>query len=184
VHCKLWFKPATLCPATFSFQFAKLLSNAAEPGGRLPLTNCAVAERGVFVKDGAKLSIEISDGCERCDGMGNLILFLFFTLNFMRRLDDRTGCIPKEAIAVVKLWEDTRSIKTFAASSNRRQVYFAVIEMAKVMTVGNWFNSIEWTRKVRTSKAEFLAVGKTVFWPTLGWKERNWTAVTPWRERT
>lgn len=45
----------------FSFQFAKLLCNAAEPEGRLPLTDCVVAERGVFVKDGAKLSVEIGD---------------------------------------------------------------------------------------------------------------------------
>ena len=71
----------TLCPATFPFLFAKLLSNAAEPGGRLPLTDCAVADRGVFVKDGANLSTEISDGCEWCDGMGNYIficiLFIF-----------------------------------------------------------------------------------------------------------
>ena len=68
-----------------------------------------MAERGGFVKDGEKLSVEISDGCERCDRMGNLIFFFFlfffflFTLNFMRRLVDRTGCIPKEAVVVVKL---------------------------------------------------------------------------------
>ena len=40
---------------TFPFHFAKLLSNAAEPGGQLPLTDCALAERGLFVNDGAKL---------------------------------------------------------------------------------------------------------------------------------
>ena len=32
-----------------------MLSNAAERGGRLSLTDSAVAERSVFVKDGAKL---------------------------------------------------------------------------------------------------------------------------------
>ena len=72
MHCEFSFKPAHLCPATFPFQFAKLLGNAAEPGGRLPLTDCAVAERGVFVKDG-ELSVEISDGCEWCDGLGKLL---------------------------------------------------------------------------------------------------------------
>ena len=32
-----------------------------------------MAERGVFVKDAAKLSVEISDGCERCDGLGKIL---------------------------------------------------------------------------------------------------------------
>ena len=32
MYCEFWFQPAPLCPATFPFQFAKLLSNAAEPG--------------------------------------------------------------------------------------------------------------------------------------------------------
>ena len=50
-------------------------------GGRLPLTDCAMAERGVFVKDAAKLSVEISDGCEWCDGLGK-ILFKGVSVNF------------------------------------------------------------------------------------------------------
>ena len=50
-----------------------MLNNAAEPGCRLPLTYSAVAERSVFVKDGAKLSVEISDGCEWCDGLGKIL---------------------------------------------------------------------------------------------------------------
>ena len=32
-----------------------------EPGGRFPLTDCALAERGVLVKNGAKLFTEITD---------------------------------------------------------------------------------------------------------------------------
>ena len=40
-------------------RFAKLLSKAAEPGRRLPLTDCAVGERGVFVKELPKLSVKI-----------------------------------------------------------------------------------------------------------------------------
>ena len=74
------------CPATFPFQFAKLHSNAAEPGGWLPLTDCAVAERGVFVKDAAKLSVEISDGCEWCDGLGKIFFKVFF-VNFTDRAE-------------------------------------------------------------------------------------------------
>ena len=50
-------------------------------GGRLPLTDCAMAERGVFVKDAAKLSVEISDGC---DGLGK-ILFKGVSVNFTDR---------------------------------------------------------------------------------------------------
>ena len=93
MHCEFWFKPAPLCPATFPFQFAKLLSNAAEPGGRLPLTDCAVAEKGVLIKDAAKLSVEISDGCEWCDGLGNGV-FVSFTDRAelcSYRLDGRFG---------------------------------------------------------------------------------------------
>ena len=74
------------CPATFPFQFAKLLSNAAEPGGWLPLMDCAVAERGVFVKDAAKLSVEICDGCEWRDGLGK-IFFKGVFVNFTDRAE-------------------------------------------------------------------------------------------------
>ena len=71
---------------TFPFQFAKLLSNAAEPRAQLPLTDCAAAERGVFVKDEAKLSVEISDGCEWGDGLGK-ILFKGVFVNFTDRAE-------------------------------------------------------------------------------------------------
>ena len=32
-----------------------------------------MAEKSVFVKDAAKLSVEISDGCEWCDGLGKIL---------------------------------------------------------------------------------------------------------------
>ena len=83
MYCEFLFQPAPFCTGTFSFQFVKLLSNAAEPGGLLPLTDCAVAERGVFVKDAAKLSVEISDGC---DGLGK-ILFKGVSVNFTDRAE-------------------------------------------------------------------------------------------------
>ena len=41
-----------------------------------------MAEKGVFVKDEAKLSVEISDGCEWCDGLGKILfkgVFVHFT---------------------------------------------------------------------------------------------------------
>ena len=78
------------------FLFAKLLSSAAEPGGGLPLTDCAVAERGVFVKDG-ELSVEISGGYEWCDGLGKILfkgVFVSFTDRAelcSYRLDGRFG---------------------------------------------------------------------------------------------
>ena len=45
-----------------------------------------MAERGVFVKDAAKLSVEISDGCEWCDGLGK-ILFKGVSVNFTDRAE-------------------------------------------------------------------------------------------------
>ena len=41
-----------------------------------------MAERGVFVKDAAKLSVEISDRCEWGDGLGKILfkgVFVSFT---------------------------------------------------------------------------------------------------------
>ena len=45
-----------------------------------------MAERGVFVKDGGNLSVEISDGCEWCDGLGK-ILFKGVSVNFTNRAE-------------------------------------------------------------------------------------------------
>ena len=56
-----------------------------------------MAERDVFVKDAAKLSVGISDGCEWCDGLGK-ILFKGVFVNLIDRaelcsyrLDGRLG---------------------------------------------------------------------------------------------
>ena len=43
----------------------------------------------MFVKDAAKLSVEISDGCEWCDGLGK-ILFKGFFVNFTDRAEVRS----------------------------------------------------------------------------------------------
>ena len=58
-----------------------------------------MAERCVFVKDAAKLSVEISDGCEWCDGLGK-ILFKGVFVNFRAelcsyRLDGRCARVMK-----------------------------------------------------------------------------------------
>ena len=50
-----------LCLITVLSKIVKLLCNIAEPESWLLLMGCLVAERGVLVKDGAKLAIEISD---------------------------------------------------------------------------------------------------------------------------
>ena len=56
-----------------------------------------MAERSVFVKDAAKLSVDLSDACEWCDGLGK-ILFKGVFVNFndraelcSYRLDGRFG---------------------------------------------------------------------------------------------
>ena len=46
----------------------------------------AVAERAVFVKDAAKLSVEICDGCEWRDGLGK-IFFKGVFVNFTDRAE-------------------------------------------------------------------------------------------------
>ena len=48
-----------------------------------------MAEWGVFVKDAAKLSVEISEGCEWCDGLGK-ILFKGVSVNFTDRAELRS----------------------------------------------------------------------------------------------
>ena len=52
-----------------------------------------MAERGVFVKDGAKLSVEISDGCKWCDVLFKRISVSFTDRAELRsyRLDGRFG---------------------------------------------------------------------------------------------
>ena len=56
-----------------------------------------MAERGVFVKDGAKLSVEISEWCEWFDGLGKILfkgVFVSFTDRAelcSYRLDGRFG---------------------------------------------------------------------------------------------
>ena len=48
-----------------------------------------MAERSVFVKGAAKLSVEISGGCEWCDGLGK-ILFTGAFVDFTDRAELRS----------------------------------------------------------------------------------------------
>ena len=51
VDGELRFEPSSLRLLTLPFQLAELLRNTAEPGRRLPCTDCTSAETGVLVKD-------------------------------------------------------------------------------------------------------------------------------------
>ena len=58
---ELKFEPSSLRLPTLPFQPTELLCDTAEPGRRLPCTDCATAERGVLVKDKTKMVIVVTD---------------------------------------------------------------------------------------------------------------------------
>ena len=61
VDCELRFELLSLCLPTLPFQFTELLHNTAEPGHRLPCTDCATAERGVLVEDRTEMVTVVTD---------------------------------------------------------------------------------------------------------------------------
>ena len=61
VDSELRFEPSSLRLLTLPFQLTELLHNTAEPGRRLPCTDCAMAERGVLVKDRTEMVIVVTD---------------------------------------------------------------------------------------------------------------------------
>ena len=61
VDGELRFEPSSLRLPTLPFQLTELLRSAAEPGRRLPCTDCATAERGVLVKDTTEMVIVVTD---------------------------------------------------------------------------------------------------------------------------
>ena len=61
VDGELRFEPSSLRLPTLPFQLTELLRNTAEPGRRLPCTDCATAERGVLVKDKTEMVIVVID---------------------------------------------------------------------------------------------------------------------------
>ena len=58
---ELRFEPSSLRLPTLLFQLTELLCDTAEPGRRLPCTDCETAERGVLVKDRTKMVIVVTD---------------------------------------------------------------------------------------------------------------------------
>ena len=62
VDGELRFEPSSLHLPTLPFQLTELLRNTAEPGRRLPCTDCATAaERGVLVKDRTEMVTVVTD---------------------------------------------------------------------------------------------------------------------------
>ena len=61
VDGELRFEPSSLRLPTLLFQLTELLHNTAEPGCRLPCTDCATAERGMLVKDRTEMVIIVTD---------------------------------------------------------------------------------------------------------------------------
>ena len=61
VDGELRFEPSSLRLPTLPFHLTELLRNTAEPGRRLSCTDCATAERGVFVKDRTEMIIVVTD---------------------------------------------------------------------------------------------------------------------------
>ena len=59
VDGELRFEPSSLRLPTLPFQLTELLRNTAEPGRRLPCTECATAERGV--KDRTEMVNVVTD---------------------------------------------------------------------------------------------------------------------------
>ena len=61
VDGELRFEPSSLRLPTLTFHLTELLRNTAEPGRRLPCTDCATAERGVLVQDRTEMVIVVTD---------------------------------------------------------------------------------------------------------------------------
>ena len=58
---ELRFEPSSLRLPMLPFQLTEMLRNTAEPGRRLTCTDCAMAERGVLVKDRTEMVIVVTD---------------------------------------------------------------------------------------------------------------------------
>ena len=73
VDGELRFEPSSLRLPTLPFQLAELLRNTAEPGRRLPCTDCATAERGVLVKDRTEMVIVVTDRTDLSDSVREIL---------------------------------------------------------------------------------------------------------------
>ena len=70
---ELRFEPSSLRLPTLPFQLTELLRSAAEPGRRLPCTDCATAERGVLVKDRTEMVIVVTDRTDLRDSLREIL---------------------------------------------------------------------------------------------------------------
>ena len=70
---ELRFEPSSLRLPTLPFQLTELLRNTAEPGRRLPCTDCATAERGVLVKDRTEMVIVVTDRTDLSDSVREIL---------------------------------------------------------------------------------------------------------------
>ena len=61
VNGELRLEPSSLRLPTLPLQLTELLCDNAEPGRRLPCTDCATAERGVLVKNRTEMVIVVTD---------------------------------------------------------------------------------------------------------------------------
>ncbi len=73
VDGELRFEPSSLRLPTLPFQLTELLRNTAEPGRRLPCTDCATAERGVLVKDRTEMVIVVTDRTDLSDSVREIL---------------------------------------------------------------------------------------------------------------
>ena len=83
VDGELRFESSSLCLLMLPFQLTELLCDTAEPGRQLPCMGCAMAERGVLVKDRTEMTIVVTD---RTSVWGSIrkILFKAPMSNFLR----------------------------------------------------------------------------------------------------
>ena len=84
---ELRFEPSSLRLPTLPFQLTELLRNTAEPGHRLLCTDCAMAERGMLVKDRTEKVAVVTDRTDLWDSVREILfkgagvnLFVNYTL--------------------------------------------------------------------------------------------------------
>ena len=73
VDGELRFESSSLRLPTLPFQLTELRRNTAEPGRRLPCTDCATAERGVLVEDRTEMVIVVTDRTDLWDSVREIL---------------------------------------------------------------------------------------------------------------
>ena len=70
---ELRFEPSSLHLPMLLFQPTELLCDITEPGRRLPCMDCAMAERGMLVKDRTKMVIVVTNRTGLCDRVREIL---------------------------------------------------------------------------------------------------------------